>query len=596
MWKKRTDLSDAFSRTHVVVVASGMRNASIAGTAGTLAAIGVGVLMACGSGREPLAVPADAGVRDPGDTTPLTDGGGFGGLGGQDGAAGPDKETRDPVDCEEAKTSKSYVGCDYWPTITPNAVWSIFDYAVVVANTGKSDATVTITGPASTNRQVVVPAGQLRKVFLPWVPQLKGPDADECGSSTPLTNSIYVTEGAYHLVSSSPVIVYQFNALQYKGEGEGSSSADGGAKDWSSCPGSKVSSCPPFGGDGTDCFSYSNDASLLLPSTAMTTNYRVTAYKGVAGVPFLSPGVATSLSITATEPNTTVTVSLSSLASVVASSSGPAIAAKSSGGTLTLTLAKAGDVAQLVGQSGKDFSGSLVQSSKPVQVVSSIPCITIDQPACDHIEETVMPAETLGKRYLVAPPSGPKGTPVAQLVRLFGNQDGTTLTYAPSKPTGCPDTLEAGQMVECGILSDAFEVTGNKEFAVATFLLGAASYSDEKGDPSQSIVASTEQFRTKYVFLAPKDYPVLWADIMATEDADLVLDNAPVAASWQKIGNGPYGVYRVDLTKSGQNGAHTLTAKTPVGVQVIGFGDNTSFQYPAGLNLGLIAPPPAGPK
>ena len=27
--------------------------------------------------------------------------------------------TRDPVDCDEAKTTRSYVGCDYWPTVTP---------------------------------------------------------------------------------------------------------------------------------------------------------------------------------------------------------------------------------------------------------------------------------------------------------------------------------------------------------------------------------------------------------------------------------------------------------------------------------------------
>jgi len=89
---------------------------------------------------------------------------------------------------------------------------------------------------------------------------------------------------------------------------------------------------------------------------------------------------------------------------------------------------------------------------------------------------------------------------------------------------------------------------------------------------------------------------VLWADITATEDAEIVLDGEPLTAPWTKVGPGPFGVHRVDLTKSGQDGAHTLTAKKPVGVQVIGFGDNTSFQYPAGLNLNLIAPPPPPPK
>src|SRR5688572_13989327 len=48
----------------------------------------------------------------------------------------PKDPTADPLSCEEAKSSKSYVGCDYWPTVTANGVWSIFDFAVVVSNVG----------------------------------------------------------------------------------------------------------------------------------------------------------------------------------------------------------------------------------------------------------------------------------------------------------------------------------------------------------------------------------------------------------------------------------------------------------------------------
>jgi hypothetical protein len=48
----------------------------------------------------------------------------------------------------------------------------------------------------------------------------------------------------------------------------------------------------------------------------------------------------------------------------------------------------------------------------------------------------------------------------------------------------------------------------------------------------------------------------------------------------------------VDLTKSGNDGARTLSSGLPVGVQVIGHGSATSFQYPAGLNLYLVAGAP----
>ncbi|MDF2693351.1 MAG: hemagglutinin/hemolysin-related protein [Labilithrix sp.] len=572
-----------------------MLRSSVLGFALGTVVLGLTAVVACGSSRDGFATNVNGSSGGGGGDDA---GGGFPpGLGGDASDPGlPPSETRDPVDCEEAKTSKSYVGCDYWPTVTPNAVWSIFDYAVVVANTGTKDADVTVTGPNAVNKQVSVPAGQLRKIYLPWVPVLKGNDADACGSSSAISSSVVAPNGAYHLVSSTPVIVYQFSALEYKGEGgEG---PNGGPKDWSTCPGSLPSNCP--NGD-PECFSYSNDASLLLPSTAMTNNYRVTAYKGVppSGLPplFTIPGLSSALTVTATQPNTEITLSLSSIATVLASTSGQAIAATTSG-QLTLTLANAGDVAQFVAGQGKDFSGSLVQSDKPIQVIASIPCISIGGAACDHIEETVLPAETLGKHYLVAQPTGPKpgGQPVSHAVRFYGNQDGTTLTYEPSKPAKCPATLNAGQMVDCEIVDATFEVTGDKEFGVSTFLLGATVYQDTKGDPSQSNVAAVEQFRTKYVFLAPNDYPLLWADITATEDAEIELDGAPVSAPWMKVGQGPFGVYRVDLTKSGQDGAHTLIAKKPVGVQVIGFGDNTSFQYPAGLNLNLISAPPPPPK
>jgi hypothetical protein len=487
-------------------------------------------------------------------------------------------DSGDPLDCEEAKTSKSYVGCDYWPTVTPNAVWSIFDYAVVVANTGAKDASVTVTGPNGVNKQVTVPPSSLRKIYLPWVPELKGPDADVCGLAGGPPTSIVVPNGAYHLVSSLPVIVYQFNALQYQpvgGEGP-----NGSPKNWGSSPGASCNKgAVPF-------FSFSNDSSLLLPSTAMTGNYRVTGYPGSA--------VSTpALTVTATAPNTQVTLSLSGSATIVRSASGAPIEAATSG-QARLTLASAGDVVQFIGDFGKDFSGSLVQSDKPVQVISGLPCINIpgEFAACDHIEETVLPAETLGTRYVVAPPTGTKGVAVGQVVRIYGNQDDTTLTYLPNRPAGCPERISAGQTADCGVVDVPFEVTGTKEFGVSTFLLGATVHNDVAGDPSQSNVAAVEQFRTAYVFLAPNDYPILFADVTAPKDAKVEIDGAPVTEPWTPIAGGAFGVQRVSLTRSSRDGAHTLSASAPVGLQVIGYGAYTSFQYPAGLNLKRIAPPP----
>jgi hypothetical protein len=145
---------------------------------GAIGAVAMGIVVGCASGR-----PAFDDEENGGNTGGAS-GGSPPGFGGEGGASSTDPAidpSRDPVDCAEAKTTKSYVGCDYWPTVTANSVWSVFDFAVVVSNLGTKDADVTVTGPASFSTKVKVPAGAVQKIFLPWVESLKGPECDECG-------------------------------------------------------------------------------------------------------------------------------------------------------------------------------------------------------------------------------------------------------------------------------------------------------------------------------------------------------------------------------------------------------------------------------
>jgi hypothetical protein len=519
----------------------------------------------------------------------------------------PATTTNDPQTCADAAQARSYVGCDYWPTVVANNVWKIFDFAVVVANAGATAANVTLTGPMNTNQTATVQPGRLAKIYLPWVPALKGADANNCGEAPPLTSSVLAVGGAFHLVSSVPVTVYQFNALEYQGVGGPP------GKNWSSCPGFTVCTDPQID-TAVGCFSFSNDASLLLPSTAMTGNYRVAGHEGVAFLNDPTPGMTQSnggyMAITATADATTVAVVVSSTGQIAA---GAGVAATSTGSTLTLTL-NAGDVAELLGPGGSDLSGSVVRASAPVQVLTGHPCYENppESPACDHMEESVFPAETLGKDYLVTRPAGPTGDAVGQEVRLYGNFDNTNLTYNPSAPAGCPATLNAGQVVECGtggacpatidvtkpypscgITNQDFEVIGDQPFAVDTFTLGATLIDPNmiEGDPAQSAVVAVEQFRSKYVFLAPDDYTANFVEIVARPAATMTMDNQTVLAIGQPIGSTQYSAYRVNLGL-GQAGAHVLVASEPVGLQVEGYGDYTSYRYPGGLNLARIAPPP----
>jgi len=52
-------------------------------------------------------------------------------------------------------------------------------------------------------------------------------------------------------------------------------------------------------------------------------------------------------------------------------------------------------------------------------------------------------------------------------------------------------------------------------------------------------------------------------------------------------------VQRIQLFN--EDGAHVLTASAPVGLQVLGYGSYTSYQYPGGLNLKQISAPPPPP-
>jgi hypothetical protein len=560
---------------------------------------------AAGSGIVPASTGAGGGGN--GVTTGgIVSGSGTGGSGGG--------TMEDPKTCAEASTNRTYVGCDFWPTVTYNPVWSVFDFAVVVANAGGQPAEVKIERAGmQIGSTVTVQPDSLEKIYLPWVPELKGPDFDMCTSNGRPTGSVRVDKGAYHLTSTAPVIAWQFNPLEYKAQGGPS------GKTWN-CP------APPMlcNGNGKECLSVSNDASLLLPSSAMTSHYRFFGKSGSRG----SGGAASretagAYAITATQDATTVDVYVAkerrTLPNPATTPSGIApggpIPATPQAGKVTFQM-NAGDVIQLMGVQGPfyddldfDLSGSLLDANgKPVQVISLIPITDIPVPEmanngyADHVEETVLPAEVIGKHYLVAPPTTPNMTTVGHYVRFYGNIDGTTLDYHGSQPAGAPTTLNAEQVVEIGPLNASFEVTGSQPFAIGSYMMGGQvqdptpGADGSQGDPAFSQEVTVEQFRKRYIFLAPDDYNVAVADILVPDGAMVTLDGAPLTTAGQKIGSSTYSIVRQKLDPGAHQGTHVLVSTAPIGLQVVAFGHATGIYYPGGLNLTLISEPPPPPR
>jgi len=515
----------------------------------------------------------------------------MGGGGGSFGVGGAGTN----LSCEQAASQRTYVGCDFWPTVTYNPVYDVFDFAVVVGNGGAEDASVSVERGGTSVQTATVVAGGLEVITLPWVAELKGGQFGADTSGGRVKESVLVAAGAYHLTSSLPVTVWQFNPLDYK-------------TDIGICPG-----IPPAG--ATDCLSVSNDASLLLPSTAMTGIYRVFG-RSEAQTGDQWGGTAGGVAITATADATAVTVQLAdgcnnnpnnpALGNCVASGAG--VSATGPGEELSFAL-NAGDVVQLLGDWGVswdaphgDLSGSLISADQPVQVLSFSPLAYVPKGVAgmgyaDHMEETVLPAEVLGTDYLVVPPSAPDGANVGHLVRLYGNFDQTALSYPDGQPSGAPTTLAAGEVVEIQTVQP-FRVTANEPFAVASFMYGgevqdptAATNGQRRGDPSISMMVTPEQFRTRYTFLAPTSYLENYADILIPTGTSLTVDGQPLTSTAEDIGIAGWQLHR-ELLGPGSNGAHQLVADQAVGVQVMGYGHATSYYYPGGLDLELIAEPP----
>ena len=111
---------------------------------------------------------------------------------------------------------------------------SVFFFSVSISNTSTKSATIIITGP-SYNQTFTLAAGAIQNFQLPWVSAVSCPGGGCTGALPPMPGTVLVAGGAYHIKSTEPVTVYQFNAYDYTLSGN---------------------------------YSFTNDASLLIPVNA----------------------------------------------------------------------------------------------------------------------------------------------------------------------------------------------------------------------------------------------------------------------------------------------------------------------------------------
>ncbi len=498
-------------------------------------------------------------------------------------------------DCSRATLGRSYIGCEYWPTVTSNSgLYHGFSFAIAVTNTGTKTAKVKVVRAGQEITSQSIEPGALQTIKLPWVDSLK---TDTPQGQEPSFKSIGVVGGAYQVKSDQPVTVYQFNPLEFTIPNPGD--------------------CPDQLGNGS-CNSFTNDASLLLPSNSLAYEYIVVSAPTLAiqsnvGVSSQTPGF---VSITATQDSTQVTVTAKG--SVRGGGSIPAIAA---GGVQSLKLNK-GDVVQLFSDDAPlssltgcktlprgdgtslilcsvphtyDLSGTQIVASKTIQVIGGHDCTFMPATsfACDHIEESLFPVTTWGTEVLVTAPqavagaAAASGLPDPQIVRVFSGADNNAITLDPPLFPG--GTLNKGEYADVPMSDKDFVVKGTGPILVAQYMLGASlvdpgATGNSKGDPSLSLAVPSAQFRTSYSFLAPDSYTYNFVNVITEKTVVPMLDGAAVGGTPSAIGSTNYQVTRLPVA----GGAHLISAEKPFGIVVYGYGDYTSYMYPGGLDLNEI--------
>jgi hypothetical protein len=473
-----------------------------------------------------------------------------------------------------ASNTLSYLGCEYWPTVTANSqLQDGFPFAVAVANPQTYTVRVRITGGTLADAVIrTVAPGEVATIELPLVPALVQ-NGTRSLDGFEVARSALVTHGAYRLRTDGPVAAYQFNPLTFRATQM-----------------------------GREVFSYTNDASLLLPTRALTGHYIVATRDNwqAHGSPdrsrWVLGGFAAVVGVDPNAEGTRVTVRLRA-----AVSAGTSVAAANADTTQTYNL-RQGDVLQLLGAlADEDLTGTVIESDHPVAVFTGHDCTNVPatRVACDHLEEQLLPSATWGRRYAITQPRL-RGPSEPYRVRLVAQRAGVRYEFdGIAPPPECGGTYDLGQHCEFETTGN-FVVAGNQPFLAVAFMVGQdeklpecnAPGSDRNaacmGDPAMVTGVPIDQFRHAYDFLVPDTYGVNMVNVVVPIDAQVSLDGAPVTGDAAPVGS-THRVFFVPIAP----GPHHIEAvgSAAVGVTVYGIARYTSYMYPGGLDLAPISPP-----
>jgi hypothetical protein len=448
-----------------------------------------------------------------------------------------------------------------------------FFYAIAVANDSGADAALNVTdGPEGTvNNDYIIPDGEMMVIEdLPWKLPLKEP-LNSLGTFA----TRKVAGGGYHITSDRPVTVYQFNPLHYQ--------------------------------SGSN-FSYTNDASLLLPAHVYRDEYLVISRattKIDAGLngSLVRPGYFAIVGPKDGPTTVEITFAAHTLASDMGSNQG--YPAMSPGTTATAEIGPYEVLQVLSGEEPGcsngvacssytccdtpreyDLTGTQIRViAGPAPAVFSgtvMSFIPFNTWAADHLEQQLFPLETWGQRYLCAHNiTQANGEPT--FWRVISGSNDNEITFEPASVHNAV-TLNKGEFIEFESLGD-FEVEGSGRVSVTQFMCGQnyTTPNPPNGDPAMALGVPVEQYRTDYTFLAPGSYVSNYLTVIHKIGAYPTLDGTTVVGDTVEITD----VWaRTNLAIGA--GIHYIESDLPFAITVYGVGNYTSYMYPGGLDLKTV--------
>ncbi len=453
--------------------------------------------------------------------------------------------------CDKAEAVKSNIGCEFWAVDMANLPpRDTYVYAVALSNPS-FDQTVNIEifdrNNNNAEQKIIsesIPPRQVKVINLSGSNQ--GKQGYYTGDAGFLGTGIALGR-AFRISSDQPIIATQFN---------------------------------PIGGAS----GYTTDASLLLPTHTLGPDYIHLAWnRGF--------GVGSTLSIVATEDNTKITVNPT--ASTPAGMNG--LPAMTAGQATEVTINRYDFIQLAVSSIG--LSGSSIAASAPVAVFGGHSCANVPTTAttaCDHVEEQIFPLETWGKDYVAS--RNPKRGQEPMLWRIVAAEDNTKVDFDPPTMMGASIMMNKGQIVEFQEQLD-FTISADDPIMVAGYMLGcsATGVGGCPGDPYMVLMVPNEQFQDDYVFLVDSSYNNDFAKLIrpAGASVDVACLGVVPEDRWTAIGNSTWEWATIDMNPGEamcKTGTNEATGDEPFGIIVSGQSSAASYAYPGGLALKQINP------